>query len=263
MKTGNWAYGFIILIACASVIFYPRAVSALDAQPTISSLSSLLTMYGNCPWGYRVMDGQCQLVQVPKHAFLHSSGESWECERGYRRSGNQCIPVSVPAHAFLNYSGHGWECERGYQRVENRCVEIQLPAHAYLDLIGNDWTCERGYQRRKGQCAPIKLPAHAHLDITGNDWECVRGYERVNDACQPIWASLKTEAQTHDFAFAPSSRGVVEQLQLQLKQAGYDPGPIDGVLGPKTLAALQQYIEAQERDLAKTSSPRSGETNGS
>jgi len=35
-------------------------------------------------------------------------------------------------------------------------------------------------------------------------------------------------------------------LQLRLRDAGYDPGPFDGVMGPKTKRALQQ-LQAKER----------------
>lgn len=33
----------------------------------------------------------------------------------------------------------------------------------------------------------------------------------------------------------------IRQEQIRLKDAGFDPGPIDGILGPKTKAARQQY----------------------
>ena len=35
-------------------------------------------------------------------------------------------------------------------------------------------------------------------------------------------------------------------LQLRLRDAGFDPGPFDGVMGPKTKLALQQ-LQAKER----------------
>jgi peptidoglycan hydrolase-like protein with peptidoglycan-binding domain len=34
---------------------------------------------------------------------------------------------------------------------------------------------------------------------------------------------------------------VVKSLQTQLRDAGFDPGLIDGVFGPRTRAALQKY----------------------
>jgi peptidoglycan hydrolase-like protein with peptidoglycan-binding domain len=37
------------------------------------------------------------------------------------------------------------------------------------------------------------------------------------------------------------SKEEIQLLQKQLKSAGFDPGPFDGVLGPKTNSALQQY----------------------
>jgi len=38
-----------------------------------------------------------------------------------------------------------------------------------------------------------------------------------------------------------SSTEKIRQEQLRLKDAGFDPGPIDGILGPKTKAAMQRY----------------------
>jgi Putative peptidoglycan binding domain len=38
----------------------------------------------------------------------------------------------------------------------------------------------------------------------------------------------------------PSSH--VRELQQALQQSGHDPGPIDGIMGPRTKAALRKYI---------------------
>lgn len=37
---------------------------------------------------------------------------------------------------------------------------------------------------------------------------------------------------------------IVKEIQTLLKNRGYDPGPIDGDLGPKTLAAMKSYLSA-------------------
>ena len=37
---------------------------------------------------------------------------------------------------------------------------------------------------------------------------------------------------------------IVKEIQSQLKNKGFDPGPIDGDLGPKTLAAMKSYLSA-------------------
>ena len=43
------------------------------------------------------------------------------------------------------------------------------------------------------------------------------------------------------------SNDKIRQDQLRLKDAGFDPGPIDGILGPKTKAAMQRYQKSFER----------------
>lgn len=44
-------------------------------------------------------------------------------------------------------------------------------------------------------------------------------------------------------SFAAQSHETVRQVQQALKDKGIDPGPVDGVAGPKTHAALKQYQE--------------------
>jgi peptidoglycan hydrolase-like protein with peptidoglycan-binding domain len=78
--------------------------------------------------------------------------------------------------------------------------------------------------------------------------------KRASDqASAPAAASIKTRAvsapATGEIPNQPvAARGQEEirVLQLRLRDAGFDPGPFDGVMGPKTIAALQQY-EASER----------------
>ncbi len=43
----------------------------------------------------------------------------------------------------------------------------------------------------------------------------------------------------------------IRVLQLRLRDAGYDPGPFDGVMGPKTKLALQQMQASQRSGKAK------------
>ena len=54
--------------------------------------------------------------------------------------------------------------------------------------------------------------------------------------------SVKDEARRVNTAADKSpSKEEIRLLQAQLKAAGFDPGPVDGMLGPKTKSALQQY----------------------
>jgi peptidoglycan hydrolase-like protein with peptidoglycan-binding domain len=54
--------------------------------------------------------------------------------------------------------------------------------------------------------------------------------------------SVKDEADRMNAATDKSpGKEEIRLLQAQLKAAGFDPGPFDGMLGPKTKSALQQY----------------------
>ena len=45
---------------------------------------------------------------------------------------------------------------------------------------------------------------------------------------------------------APAQTGAdIERVQKALKQNGHDPGPVDGVNGPRTTSALKAYQQAQ------------------
>jgi peptidoglycan hydrolase-like protein with peptidoglycan-binding domain len=61
----------------------------------------------------------------------------------------------------------------------------------------------------------------------------------------PATESVRDEAGKMNAAADKSpSREEIRLLQAQLKSAGFDPGPFDGMLGPKTKSALQQYRTA-------------------
>jgi peptidoglycan hydrolase-like protein with peptidoglycan-binding domain len=58
----------------------------------------------------------------------------------------------------------------------------------------------------------------------------------------PAVESVRDEAgKMNAVADRSPSREEIRLLQGQLKAAGFDPGPFDGMLGPKTKSALQQY----------------------
>jgi len=58
------------------------------------------------------------------------------------------------------------------------------------------------------------------------------------DIGDPIWGS---SARSHDSAhYTPGSTSVAD-TQAELRRLGYDPGPVDGIMGPKTRAALAAY----------------------
>jgi peptidoglycan hydrolase-like protein with peptidoglycan-binding domain len=52
-----------------------------------------------------------------------------------------------------------------------------------------------------------------------------------------------------------SSREKIRRLQKQLKEGGFDPGPTDGMMGPKTSSALQRYQTSAGRRKSGDGSP--------
>jgi hypothetical protein len=120
----------------------------------------------------------------------------------------------------------------------------------------------------------VSVPPHAFLDITGHAWLCERGYRQVGDRCVPLYpnqavrtraaavpagGTLSDEALTqlatevYGNREGPYDQQTIARLQRQLRQVGYDPGPIDGLLGPQTLEALQQFLMNQGLDSGKGS----------
>ena len=71
---------------------------------------------------------------------------------------------------------------------------------------------------------------------------------------QPSTALGRTEVQKISVINQPvRSQEEIRILQLRLRDAGFDPGPFDGVMGQKTKLALQQYEENQRNRKLKTS----------
>lgn len=54
----------------------------------------------------------------------------------------------------------------------------------------------------------------------------------VSEAARPAAAAVADHSRTAH----------VRDLQRALTTAGYDPGPVDGIFGPRTKAALSRYI---------------------
>jgi peptidoglycan hydrolase-like protein with peptidoglycan-binding domain len=87
------------------------------------------------------------------------------------------------------------------------------------------------------------------------DKQSIGSQTRENNATkpQPLSAAGRSDVIKQAPAPAPVARSQEEIriLQLRLRDAGFDPGPFDGVMGPKTKAALAQYQVAQRGNNAK------------
>jgi hypothetical protein len=67
----------------------------------------------------------------------------------------------------------------------------------------------------------------------------------AQSGAKPADAKVATpEAATPKAVATPKQtrREHVRELQEALTQAGYNPGPVDGIFGPRTKAALRKYV---------------------
>lgn len=88
-------------------------------------------------------------------------------------------------------------------------------------------------------------------DFTGKMTAAVNLPERPS-ATRVISAQSRQEAAKQLAApIAVRPQEEIRILQLRLRDAGYDPGPFDGVMGPKTKLALQQMQASQRSSKAK------------
>jgi uncharacterized protein YceK len=242
---------------CGFLLLTIGLISPLAAeaqQPVVDVPANATLDYTGHAWeckrGYRRSGKTCRVIDLPANATLDYDGHAWECKQGYRQSGKTCRVVELPANAILDYTGHAWECKQGYRRSGKTCHVVDLPANAVLDYTGHAWECAQGYRQSGKACHAIDLPANAVLDYTGHAWECERGYKRMGDVCEKMTAA-PNPAQDAPSAVQASrvhppqhnhSKGEIQQIQEHLKKAGFDPGPMDGILGSKTIKALHLYL---------------------
>jgi hypothetical protein len=61
----------------------------------------------------------------------------------------------------------------------------------------------------------------------------------------PVWAQepgSPSPGAKAPVAWGEAKAGHVREVQQALLSAGFDPGPVDGIMGPRTKSALRKYI---------------------
>lgn len=81
--------------------------------------------------------------------------------------------------------------------------------------------------------------------VTSNSMGAVRGPEN-NPGKSLVSSPVRSEVTRQPTPQPARSQEEVRILQLQLRDAGFDPGPFDGVMGPRTQLALQQFQASQK-----------------
>jgi peptidoglycan hydrolase-like protein with peptidoglycan-binding domain len=66
--------------------------------------------------------------------------------------------------------------------------------------------------------------------------------DKAKDKAESAWDKTKDKTrEMKDKLKAKTSAADVKSMQMALKDKGFDPGPADGVMGPRTRAALMDY----------------------
>lgn len=68
--------------------------------------------------------------------------------------------------------------------------------------------------------------------------------EDTLDLGEPIWETLgltSSKKRQQSNWTEPKKSNSVSEAQSALSKLGYDPGPVDGIMGPKTRGAIEEY----------------------
>jgi lysozyme family protein len=91
-----------------------------------------------------------------------------------------------------------------------------------------------------GAMANFLIANKLHLSLRSHDWATfARGYNGPNYAINRYDVRLNAEYQKWSAGILPDLN--VRATQLYLTYLGFHPGPIDGVAGERTLAALADF----------------------
>jgi peptidoglycan hydrolase-like protein with peptidoglycan-binding domain len=134
-------------------------------------------------------------------------------------------------------------------RQETQAIQIQLRDAGFNPGDGIFGNKTRSVMARlKADCPTVNELAHVF------DYPLAASKKQVvaSQKLETNSAKLQSLSATGR-GDAPSARSQedIRILQLRLRDAGFDPGPFDGVMGPKTKGALQQYQVAQRGNNAK------------
>lgn len=150
-----------------------------------------------------------------------------------------------------NFDGSGAPMIPTLSRQESQAIQLQLRGAGFdpgpADGIFGART-RRTITQLKTNC-PVVNEAAVALNDPNSSRDRQAGVGLAS-AAAPVGLQARAVviplAETSRASAIPRSREEIRVLQLRLRDAGFDPGPFDGVMGPRTVAALQQY-EATDR----------------
>jgi Putative peptidoglycan binding domain len=148
-----------------------------------------------------------------------------------------CVP-SLPVHA------KDWlECAHYLQQV-------QRTANAMQDWVQTLASREEGVQSCVKYPEIYDVSRDGCTSLRGEHETALQAYknalDELNNRLRAVQNACGAELSFGSAPRAASSRGeqrltMIRQAQQRLQAAGFDPGPADGQLGPRTVKALRNY----------------------
>ncbi|HEX6209788.1 MAG TPA: peptidoglycan-binding protein [Methylomirabilota bacterium] len=130
--------------------------------------------------------------------------------------------------------------ETAKDKAERKADRIENQAEKKADQIESDAQRKARETRAKGDAEADRV--RGKTDGTS---------ETVGDKMDRAWDKTKAKAQDMKDSVTGDSRdngraqGDVRAAQQALRARGFDPGPVDGVMGPRTSAAVREFQEKE------------------
>ena len=96
-------------------------------------------------------------------------------------------------------------------------------------------------------CATLKRKDLAQQELRNQIQVLEQELKKKDEEISSLKALLEQKQQsqvTKTYSFETKSRPSVKQIQIALKNAGYNPGPIDGKMGKQTRQAIKAFQKA-------------------
>jgi peptidoglycan hydrolase-like protein with peptidoglycan-binding domain len=245
--------------------------ACVAVRPPVNATVSPLGNDWICNFGFVRQGDTCLAVRPPENAKVSPLGNNWVCNFGFARQGDVCLAVRPPENAKVSPLGNNWVCNFGFARQGDVCLAVRPPENAKVSPLGNNWVCDFGFARQGDACAVVRPPENASITPRGNNWVCNNGFVRKGDSCVALGqtqsptsfrtsgASTKklepevmvTTAVTKKLTPDP----IVEAIQNELNRLGYEVGPADGLLGPKSIRAIKQFEASKRRTVTGKATP--------
>jgi hypothetical protein len=126
-------------------------------------------------------------------------------------------------------------------KAEQKADRIEKKAEQQADKIEKDARQKAGETRAKGDAEADRVRGKTDGGTVGGKMD--RAWEKTKTKTREMTDKVKDKVGTDDRA--DRSMSEVRDAQRALRAKGFDPGPVDGVMGPRTTAAIKSFQEKE------------------